>query len=186
MMQNVANIYYISTRAPLLWAVLTNVQNGPDLYCIKCYFLLAEARKKQKMFPHTRLGAWLWIGCNQVVQEVSTCCVADGCSISQQCVRSPLFKFLECLYFLDFIPSVVFHKCMRVLKLKLQVKMKRVMKKILLPCYVQIIPSKLFMTVPEEAGQLSHENLDQWNRAIFPRFFAFKFALDTEALKKYI
>ena len=68
MMQNLANIYYISTSAPLLWAVLADVQNGPGLYCIKCYFLLAEARKKQKMFSHTRLGARLWIGCNQVVQ----------------------------------------------------------------------------------------------------------------------
>jgi hypothetical protein len=42
----------------------------------------------------------------------------------------------------------------------------------------------------EEAGQLSRENLDQWNRSIFPsclrRFLAFKFALNTEALKKYI
>jgi hypothetical protein len=30
--------------------------------CEKCYFLLAEVRKKQKMFSHTRLGARLWIG----------------------------------------------------------------------------------------------------------------------------
>jgi hypothetical protein len=42
----------------------------------------------------------------------------------------------------------------------------------------------------EEVGQLSRENLDQWNRAIFPsclrRFLAVKFVLDTEELKKYI
>ena len=46
------------------------------------------------------------------------------------------------------------------------------------------------LTLPEEAGQLSRENLDQLNRAIFPsclrRILAFKFALDTEVLKKYI